>query len=92
MINGNPNSFLDVVYTGQDIVYIYQCIKYWFQGYTTANGFHMGIFQYQPLSEGFIWEHDAPSAQECKEAFETAPIFDGKSFWKVESEMEWVDE
>lgn len=34
MIDGNPNEFIDKAYTGQDIIFIYHEIKYWFQGYT----------------------------------------------------------
>lgn len=92
MINGKPNHFLDVLYTGQDIVYIFHGVKYWFQGYTTSNGFHMEIFQYQPSAEGYVWEFDASSADECKEAFLKTPIFNGKAFWDVEEKIEWVDE
>ncbi len=33
MINGNPNEFVDTIYTCQDIVFVYAKIKYWFQGY-----------------------------------------------------------
>lgn len=32
MINGNANEFIDRIYTCQDTVFIYQGIKYWFQG------------------------------------------------------------
>ncbi|MCD7775245.1 MAG: hypothetical protein LUH40_06675, partial [Clostridiales bacterium] len=74
------------------IVYIFHGIKYWFQGYTTPNGFHMEIFQYQPPAEGYTWEFDASSADEGKKAFITAPIFEGKTFWEVEQEIEWTDE
>lgn len=32
------------------------------------------------------------SASECVEAFENAPIWGGKNFWDIESQMQWVDE
>lgn len=52
MIGGNPNDFLDRIYSCQDTVYVYKGIKYWFQGYMPADGVvHMGIFQYQPPCE-----------------------------------------
>ena len=31
------------------------------------------------------------SVKECADKFLEAKIWDGKSFWEVESEMEWVD-
>lgn len=92
MIDGNPHDFVDTVYTGQDIVYLYHGIKYWFQGYTLENGTcHMEIFQYQPPAEDEIWSHDDTSMEKCLEAFLQAPIFDGKTFWDAEQEITWVD-
>jgi hypothetical protein len=32
------------------------------------------------------------SASECVEAFEDSAIWNGKSFWEVETDMTWVDE
>ncbi|MBQ9306325.1 MAG: hypothetical protein IJ229_00255 [Clostridia bacterium] len=93
MINGNPHDFVDTVYSGQDIIYVFRGIKYWFQGYTVAQGnCHMEIFQYSPPSETDIWECDAATMEACLNAFLDARIFDGKTFWEVESEIEWVDD
>jgi hypothetical protein len=93
MINGDANEFLDKAYTGQDLIYIYHGIKYWFQGYSDENGVkHMEVVQYKPASEGYIWEHDDQSMENCLSAFVEAPIFDGKRFWDVEQEIEWVDD
>ena len=93
MIDGNPNEFIDKAYTGQDIIFIYHGIKYWFQGYTKNNGIcHMEIFQYQPSSDDYIWEHNDVSMEKCLDEFIKAPIFDGKTFWDVEQEIQWVDD
>ena len=93
MINGNPHDFADTVYSGQNIIFVYQGIKYWFQGYTlTPDHCHMEIFQYLPPSEKDIWEYDGSSMEECLNAFLDARIFDDKTFWEVESEIEWVDD
>ena len=52
MIGGNPHDFLDRIYSCQDTIYIYNNIKYWFQGYMpNSNSVHMEIIQYQPASE-----------------------------------------
>ena len=51
----------------------------------------MEIFQIDPAKEGYVWEYNGSSITEGQEEFQTAPIFDGKTFWEVEQEMEWVD-
>ena len=92
MIGGNPNDFLDRIYSCQDTVYVYKGIKYWFQGYMPADGVvHMEIFQYQPPCERNVQSYDGSSLDECQDAFIHAPIFDGKTFWEVEKDIEWVD-
>lgn len=55
---------------------------------------YMEIFRYAPQwdDEEFIWIHNDVSMQKCLEAFLDAPIFDGKTFWEAESEIEWVDD
>ena len=45
-----------------------------------------------PPSEKDIWECDASTMEECLNAFLDARIFDGKTFWEVESGVEWVDD
>lgn len=92
MIDGDPNDFLDVIYSGQDVVYIYDGIKYWFQGYTTSSGVkHMEIWQEEPPVDGYIWTHDDTSMEKCLEAFLKARIFGGKTFWEAEENIHWVD-
>ena len=92
MINGSANEFVDRIYTCQDTVFIYKGRKYWFQGYMpNENTVHMEIFQTDPDAEDYVWEYNGSSIKEGEEAFQTAPIFDGKTFWEVEQEMEWVD-
>ena len=38
MINGDPNDFLDTVYSGQEIFFIYRGNHYMYQGYTQQEG------------------------------------------------------
>ena len=92
MINGKAGEFVDRIYTCQDTVFIYNGIKYWFQGYMPdANSVHMEIFQTDPDADGYVWVYDGRSISEGQLAFQKAPIFNGKTFWDVESEIEWVD-
>ena len=93
MIGGDPNEFLDRIYSCQDTIFRYKGIKYWFQGYMpNINTVHMEVTQYQPQSEQSVWEYDGDTIEECQQAFIKAPIFNGKSFWNVEPDIEWLDE
>lgn len=93
MINGNPGEFVDRIYTCQDTVFVYQGVKYWFQGYMPSeNTVHMEIFQVNPEKDGYIWEYNGNSISEGQEAFQNALIFNGKTFWEAEKEIEWVDD
>lgn len=91
MINGNPNEFIDTIYTCQDIVFVYNNTKYWFQGYVNKGKVHMELFQYEPARDGYIWEYNGKSLSEGQEAFQKARIFNGKTFWEAEKNIEWVD-
>lgn len=92
MVGGKPNDFLDRIYSCQDTVFIYNGIKYWFQGYMPdKSSVHMEIIQYQPPSEKDIWEYDGVTIDECLKAFVHAPIFSGKTFWEAEKNIDWVD-
>lgn len=90
MINGDPYEFLEHIYSGQDTPYIYHENKYWLQGYTVENGFHMEIFHCSPPYD-YVWEYTGKDPVECMDAFQSARIFNGKTFWEVEKEIEWVD-
>ena len=93
MINGNPNDFVDRIYSCQDTIFIYNKIKYWFQGYMpTSTSVYMEVFQYKPSNDKCIWQYTGKSITECYQEFLKAPIFDGKTFWEAESEIEWVDD
>lgn len=93
MIGGKSSQFIDRIYTCQDTVYIYRGVKYWFQGYTMENQtVHMEIFQYQPPGKGFVWEYSGANIEECVTAFLEARIFNGKTFWDAEQDINWIDD
>ena len=91
MINGNPHDFIDTVYSGQDIPFLFHNKKYWFQGYNKDGGCHMEVMSCFPPYD-YIWEHDSIDYQSCGDAFQKATIFDGKTFWEAEQDIEWLDE
>lgn len=91
MKGGNPNRFLEYIFNGVDIVYVYNGKKFWGQGWTISTGFHYEIYQCEPLVEGFHWIYNGENQRDCQQAFIKAPIFDGKTFWEAEQDIEWVD-
>ena len=93
MINGKAEDFVDRIYSCQDTVFIYNGIKYWFQGYMPcANTVHMEVFQISPESDNYIWEYNGNSVSEGQDAFQNAPIFNGKTFWEAEKDIVWTDD
>ena len=40
----------------------------------------------------YIWKKESPLGSYDVEAFLAAPIWDGRTFWEAEQEMEWVDD
>ena len=91
MINGDPKDFIEVVYSGQDIPFLFRGQKFWFQGYNQNGGCHMEVMECFP-PYNLRWEHNDVTYQVCGDAFQKAPMFDGKTFWEVEHEIEWLDE
>lgn len=94
MINGKLTDFVDSLYYGQEMVFIYQDVKYFVQGWwsddkSTAT-LVLDIMNKDPFS-GYLWEHHGKSMMECAEAFLAAPIWEGKNFIQVEADVNWVD-
>ena len=93
MTGGSPKDFLDRIYSCQDTVFIYAGIKYWFQGYMPNESVvHMEVTQYEPPKDEHIWEYNGNTIEECRDAFVNARIFNGKTFWQAEQDIEWVDD
>ena len=87
MINGDPHDFIEISNSGQNIQYIFRGKKYWFQGYNKGDAFFMKIYHCEPPYED-TWSGFDSDNFICGEAFQKAPIFDGKTFWEVEDEIE----
>lgn len=92
MIGGDPHVFLET-FICQEIDFRFRGKHYFCQGYCyhKTGLSHMEVMMRFPPYE-CVWEHDDPSAMKCLEEFLKAPIFDGKTFWEVEEEIEWFDE
>lgn len=90
MINGDPHDFIETIYSGQDILYKFSNKKFWFQGYNKDGGFFMEIYHCEPPYED-IWSCLGSDSGQCGDAFQEAVIFNGKTFWEAEQDIEWLD-
>jgi len=94
MKGGNVNEFIDNMSYGDELVFVYCGRKLFLQGWHKDGVHEMMLDQWEPFVEpwqGYLWKHSADSMKKCVDAFLEAPIFDGKRFWDVEAEIEWVD-
>lgn len=96
MIDGNVNEFIDKLYY-EDHYVIYNGYKYFFNGCQTKKDIHGKIKTvtleiYNLSMSKTFFSVTKQSAIDCIEAFEEAPIWNGKTFWEVESNMQWVDD
>lgn len=91
MINGNVNEFVDALYYGTENVFVFKQYKFMIQGWWKNDKYTLYMQLWEPPVEGHDWEYTAPTPAECVDKFLHAPLFDGKTFWEAEREMEWVD-
>ena len=90
MKGGTPQEFIDGLAYGMEREFTYRGRTFLVQGYVEADHLWTATLdQIEPFAEDWsIWRHRAPTMDECLEAFLTAPLFDGRTFWEAEGEME----
>lgn len=92
MINGEFTEFLDQLYYGGELVFIYQDHKYFIQGWSEGDRSRMVLDKVNDAKfEGYIWTCEADSMRKCAEAFLAAPIWAGKDFMQIQDEVTWGD-
>ena len=94
MINGEMTEFVDKLFYGQEIVFMYKKTKYFIQGWwsddKSAATMVLEELSDRPFS-GYLWEYQADKMSKCAEAFLSAPIWNGKDFRQIENEVTWGD-
>lgn len=102
MINGDVIEFVDQIYTGLDLFFLYKKQKFFLEGITVEvpiegkstmelRNVHC-LLRLDPPLDHPVWEHIFPAGIGFPaEEFLKAKIWDGKSFWEVQEEMEWID-
>ena len=102
MIDGDVNEFVDGLYYGDEMYFIFRGRKYFIQGWVEGSLHYLVLdydYETEPFdpkkSEGnkykYIWEYSSTDSNECVQAFLNAPLWDGKKFYDVESEITWAD-
>ncbi|SFS32013.1 hypothetical protein SAMN02910357_00090 [Succinivibrio dextrinosolvens] len=91
MINGDVHEFLDLLSDGFEVVFLYKGKKYCAQGFSDdAINYELVIEQWEPWSDSYIWSKTKKGDYDI-DAFQKDPIIDGKTFWEIQDEIEWVD-
>lgn len=91
MINGNAKEFIAGLYYGDERFFIYKGKKYFIQGYYESEKPILEIYVIEPLSDHFKWRIFSDDMNYPVAKFENARIFNNKSFWEIENDIEWVD-
>ena len=91
MINGNAQEFIDGLYYGDERFFLYNGNKYFIQGYLENKTPMLELYVLEPSDSCFEWRAYSKDKNYPVSEFVSAKIFNGKSFWEVEKDIEWVD-
>lgn len=65
--------------------------KYFIQCYFENEKPMLELYVFEPSDSDFEWRVFSNSKDYPVSEFEEAKIFNGKSFWEIEKDIEWVD-
>lgn len=83
----------DRLCSAEEIILVLNGNKYCVQGFHENNLAHLYLQQWKPeIDDAILWSYSGNDIVECGDNFLDAKVFNGKSFWGVEKEIEWVDE
>ena len=96
MINGDANVFIDQL-SYEDHYVLFNGVKYFLNGCQVNKNDEGKIISvrlevYDLTSQTTIYSVTKKNSSECLVAFQDAKIWNGKSFWEVEQDIEWVDD
>lgn len=92
MINGNLSEFMDKVYLGEELLFEYEGVEYFLQGWSDSGMCTMVLDRLTPpTTKGYVWQCSYPTMRECAEEFLNKPLWDNKEFLKVETDITWKE-
>lgn len=90
MKNGNVREFVDHIHYGDELWFIYYGKKYFLEGWTNNDILELCLYEMSDNGNEYIWKGD--TIHYPVESFLEAKIWNGKSFWDIEQDIEWVDD
>ena len=95
MRGGNVSDFVDHT-TYEECAVRYQGVKYFFHGliFDTDKKEYSYVIDIWDNCGNYIqtiFNQTASSADKCLKLAQNAPVFNGKTFWEAEPDMEWVE-
>jgi hypothetical protein len=91
MINGDPKEFIDGLYYGDERFFYFDNSKYFIQGYYTDGKPMLELYILEPPDNNFVWRAISENESYPVSEFENAKLFNDKTFWQVEKDIEWVE-
>lgn len=95
MKGGNVNKFIDQT-TYEECAVLYKGIKYFYHGliYDKEKNLYsyvIDIWDKNGNYEKTVFDKTGSSAEECLNLAQNEPIYEGKTFWEAEPDMEWFE-
>ena len=89
--NGELRDFIDGLYYGYAMLFVYDEVKYFIQGWTQDNKCYMFLDIPDKKQKDYEWKYEAPTMRACAEAFLSEKLWNGKTFYEIEKDVIWVD-
>ena len=91
VINGKVSEFVDHIHYGDELIFRFHGREYFLQGFLADDGvLTLYLDRWQPPTDDYIWVGRGDDANNPVEDFLCASIWEGKSFWDIEQESEWI--
>ena len=95
MIGGNVQKFIDQT-TFEECAVIFNGVKYFFHGLIfnrekNEYSYVIDVWSNDGNFDKTVFNQTAVTPEECLTLAQNAPIFEGKTFWEAEKDMEWVE-
>ncbi len=92
MINGNLTDFLDKLYTGEELLFEYEGVDFFLQGWYDSGLSIMVLDRLTPPTiDGYIWHCSCSTMRECAESFLDEPIWKNRKFLEVQNSIIWKE-
>ena len=92
MINGDYKEFLDKLYYGEELLFEFDGVNYFVQGWTEDNEAKMVLDVYSDnIFNSYLWECKKDTMRECANEFLNAELWDGKCFQTIQNEVTWKE-